>query len=152
MQEQLYLDDLAVGRRFATGTHLIDSSQIKRFAAEYDPQPFHLDEEAANNTFFHGLAASGWQVVAITMRLIVSSGLPIAGGNIGAGAEISWPRPTRPGDVLRATGEIVDVQPSRSKPDRGMLTLKIETFNQKDEVVQVMIVRQLVFRRPPQPG
>ncbi len=146
--EPLYLDDLQVGRFFLSGTHTIDAAQIKKFAAEFDPQPFHLDEAAAKDTLFGGLAASGWHTMAITMRLMVERGLPLAGGIIGAGGEISWPRPTRPGDVLRVKSEVLEINPSRSRPDRGMVTVRSETLNQRDEVVQVLIAKLIVPRRP----
>lgn len=142
----LHLDDLSVGQRFTTATHALDADQIKRFAGEFDPQPFHTDEAAAKESFFNGLAASGWHVASITMRLLVDCGL-FADGMIGAGAELSWLRPTRPGDVLQATCEIMEIKPSRSKPDRGIVTLRTETRNQKDEVVQVLTSKAVVFRR-----
>lgn len=148
MPESLYLDDLSVGQRFTSGTHLLDSDHIKRFAAEYDPQPFHLDESSAADTFFHGLAASGWQVMAVTMGLLVKGGLPIAIGIIGAGAELAWPKPTRPGDTLQATSEITDIRPSRSKPDRGIVTVKTETRNQQGDILLALTVKILAFRRP----
>jgi acyl dehydratase len=98
--DQLYLDDLHVGQRFTSGAHRLDEAQIKAFAVQFDPQPFHTDQQAAEHTFFQGLAASGWHTAAITMRLNVESGPPLAGGFVGAGGELSWPAPTRPGDVL----------------------------------------------------
>src|SRR5574337_1119676 len=91
----LYLDDLHVGLRFSTGSHAIDEAQIIAFARAFDPQPFHLDHEAACNSVFGGLAASGWHTAALTMRLLVTEGAPIAGGLIGAGTQLTWPRPTR---------------------------------------------------------
>ena len=112
---RLYLDDLHVGQRFTSGTHAIDAAQIKAYAREFDPQPFHLDDEAAKATLFGGLAASGWHTVAITMRLLVEGGLPLAGGIIGAGGEINWPKPTRPGDVLHVVSEVEEITPSRSR-------------------------------------
>ena len=105
-----YLDDLKAGDRFLSGKHTIDEVQIKSFAAQFDPQPFHLDDEAAKATLFGGLAASGWHTAAITMRLLVG-GLPLAGGIIGAGGEITWPKPTRPGDVLQVESEVASVTP-----------------------------------------
>jgi acyl dehydratase len=143
----LYFDDLHVGQRFVSGTHQLDESQIKTFAREFDPQPFHLDSEAAKNTFFGELVASGWHTVAITMRLMVDSGLPIAGGLVGAGAEISWPRPTRPGAVLQVESEVVELKPSRSRSDRGMATVRSETRNESGEIVQVLTARLVVPRR-----
>jgi len=144
----LYLEDFTVGQRFTSATHALDSAQIKAFAARFDPQPFHLSESDADKSFFQGLAASGWHTAAITMSLLVKSGMPIAGGLIGAGGEITWPRPTRPGDVLQATSEILEVTPSRSKPERGMITVRTETKNQKGEVVQVLTSKMIVWKRP----
>src|SRR5262245_16888182 len=145
----LYLDDLHVGQRFASGTHRIDEAQIRAFAEQFDPQPFHLDAEAAKATLFAGLAASGWHTAAISMRLLVESGLPIAGGLIGAGGEIAWPRPTRPGAVLHVESEILELRPSRSRPDRGVATVRSETRNQSGEVVQVLVAKLIVPRRMP---
>jgi acyl dehydratase len=145
--ERLYLDDLQVGQRFISGTHLVDEAQIIAFARRFDPQPFHLDDAAARDTLFGGLAASGWHTAAVTMRLLVDTGLPLAGGIIGAGGELSWPRPTRPGDVLRVESEVLEITPSRSKPDRGMATVQSLTLNQRDEVVQKLIAKLIVPRR-----
>lgn len=144
----LYLDDMAVGDRYTSGEHPMDETQIKTFAAQFDPQPFHLDDAAGRATLFGGLAASGWHTAAITMRLQVTTGLPIAGGIIGAGAEISWPRPTRATDVLHVVSEVMDIQPSKSKPDRGMVTVRSETRNQHGDVLQQSTVRIVVPRRP----
>jgi len=143
-----YLEDLHVGQRFASGTHAVDEAQIKAFAGQFDPQPFHLDDATAKHTMFAGLAASGWHTAAITMRLLVDGGAPIAGGVIGAGGEIAWPKPTRPGDILQVKSEILDVTPSRSRPDRGMVTVRSETFNQRGEIVQTLTAKLIVPRRP----
>ena len=145
----LYLDDLHVGQRFASGTASLDERAITEFARQFDPQPFHLDGEAAKRSLFGGLAASGWHTAAVTMRLNVGGGLPIAGGIVGLGGELSWPKPTRPGDVLRVESEVVEVSPSRSRPDRGTVTVRSETRNQRDEVVQIATMKLLVPRRPP---
>jgi len=144
---RLYLDDLHVGQRFESASHVVDTAQIKAYAREFDPQPFHLDEEAAKHTLFGGLAASGWHTVAITMRLMVEGGLPLAGGIIGSGGEISWPQPTRPGDALSVFSEIVEVTPSRSRADRGTVKVRSETRNQRGEVVQTLLARLVVPRR-----
>ncbi len=144
----LYLDDLQVGQRFSSGSHAMDEAQIKTFAAQFDPQPFHLDHDAAKGTLFGGLAASGWHTAAVTMRLLVDGGAPIAGGIIGGGGEIAWPKPTRPGDVLRVESEVLEIVPSRSRPDRGRVTFRNETRNQHGDVVQVMTVGLVVPRRP----
>jgi acyl dehydratase len=146
---RLYLEDLKVGQRFTSRSHRLDESQIKAFAREFDPQPFHLDDEAAKLTLFAGLAASGWHTAAITMRLMADGGLPLAGGVIGAGGEISWPKPTRPGDILTVTSEIEEIVPSRSRPDRGTARVRSETRNQRDDVLQVLVARLIVPRRAP---
>jgi acyl dehydratase len=143
----LFLEDIAVGQRFSSGSHTVDEAQIKAFAAQFDPQPFHLDGQAAKATLFGGLAASGWHTAAITMKLLVESGLPLSGGIIGSGGEISWPKPTRPGDTLHVQSEIEEVTPSRSRPDRGMIRVRSETRNQHGEVVQILIAKLVVPRR-----
>ena len=145
----LMLEDLAVGQRFVSGTQALDAGAIKAFASQFDPQPFHLDEVAARDTLFGGLAASGWHTAAVTMKLLVGGGAPLAGGLVGAGGEIAWPRPTRPGDVLQVVSEVVAVTPSRSRPDRGSVTLRCETRNQRGEVVQTLSARLVVPRRMP---
>jgi acyl dehydratase len=125
----LYLEDLRDGRRFTSRTQSLDERQITAFASEFDPQPFHTGREAAKETLFRGLAASGWHTAAITLRLQVDGGLPIAGGIIGLRGEVAWPTATRRGDVLRVESEVVDVLPSRSRPDRGTVTVRSETRN-----------------------
>lgn len=142
-----YLDDLEVGQRFTSTEHALDAAQILAFASQFDPQPFHLDEEAATSSFFGGLAASGWHTAAITMKLLLQGGAPIAGGVIGSGGEIFWPQPTRPGDVLRVESEVLAIAPSRSKPDRGMVTLRSTTRNQRGETAQVLTAKLVVPRR-----
>jgi len=144
-----YLEDFAVGQIFRSGPLLIDDERIKTFAAEFDPQPFHLDENAARDTIFGGLAASGWHTAAATMRLLVESDLRPAGGIVGAGFdEFLWPRPVRPGDELRIEAEVVEVRPSRSRPDQGLIKVRTTTLNQHDEAVQVTIGNLVVPRRP----
>ncbi|KRC20714.1 MaoC family dehydratase [Acidovorax sp. Root217] len=146
--QPLYLEDMTVGRRFTSGEHAMDAEQIVSFARQFDPQPFHLDDAAAKGTLFGGLAASGWHTAAITMRLQVTTGLPVAGGIIGASGDVAWPRPTRPTDVLHVVSEVMETNPSRSKPDRGMVTVRSETLNQHGDVLQVSTVRIVVPRRP----
>jgi acyl dehydratase len=143
----LFLEDLHVGQRFASASHTLDEAQIKAFAAQYDPQPFHLDGEAAKMTLFGGLAASGWHTAAITMKLLVDSGLPLAAGIIGTGGEINWPKPTRPGDTLTVMSEIEEVTPSRSRPERGMIRVRSETRNQRGEIVQTLNTKLIVLKR-----
>jgi acyl dehydratase len=112
-KELLSLDDLHVGQRFISGTHRIDEAQITAFARQFDPQPFHLDAEAAKETLFAGLAASGWHTAALSMRLVVES-VPMRGGIVGAGGELAWPTPTRPGATLHVESEVLELRPSRS--------------------------------------
>ena len=145
--ESLYLEDLHVGRRFTSAEHSIDEGQIKAFAAAFDPQPFHLDDVAASKSIFGGLVASGWHTAAITMRLNVTGGLPIAGGIIGLGGDLAWPKPVRPDDVLHVESEVVEVIPSRSHPDRGTVVVRSETRNGRGEVVQIATAKLLVPRR-----
>jgi acyl dehydratase len=148
----LYLEDVHVGLRLHSGEHRLDATQIKAFAREFDPQPFHLDEEAASRSLFQGLCASGWHTAALTMRLLTSMEPGIAGGLIGAGAELDWPTPTRPGDVLRVDCVVLEVRPSRSRPDRGIAVMRVRTLNQHDEVRQNLTAKLLVFRRPGAPS
>ena len=148
----LYLEDLAVGQVYRSSGEplLVTVEAIKAFAGQFDPQPFHLDEAAAAKTMFGGLAASGWHTTALTMRLQVRNGLPLAGGIIGAGLdELRWPRPVRPGDRLRVENEVLEVRPSRSRPDQGMVKVRTTTLNQNDEPVQIFVGNLVVPRRTP---
>lgn len=145
---RFYLEDLHAGQIFVSGSHELDEQQIKAFASAFDPQPFHLDHEAAKGTLFGGLAASGWHTAAITMRLNVESGLPLAHGIIGAGGEIQWPAPTRPGDILHVESEVKEIVPSRSRPDRGIATIVSRTLNQRGDVLQILTAKLVVYRRP----
>ncbi len=144
----LYLDDLRVGQRFSSNSYRMDEDRMKAFAAEFDPQPFHLDEAAARDTIFRGLIASGWHTAAATMRLVVTGELRIAGGFVGLGVEINWPRPTRPGDTLHVETEIVEIAPSRSKANQGIVKVRMTTLNQNGEEVQVFTAKLLVCKRP----
>jgi acyl dehydratase len=145
---KLYLDDLRVGQRFSSGSYRMQEERMKAFAAEFDPQPFHLDDAAARESVFRGLAASGWHTAAVTMRLLVTGELQLADGLIGLGGEIAWPKPTRPGDMLRVESEIVEIVPSRSKPNQGIVKVRSATLNENNEEVQVFTAKLLVFKRP----
>ena len=146
MQPTLFLEDLFVGQCFSSEPYALSKQQIIEFATDFDPQVFHLDEIAAQNTFFNGLAASGWHTGAITMRLLVAS-IPFGNGLIGAGVEIAWPRPTRPDDILQVDSEILAIRHSQSKPDRGMVTLSAETRNQHGDLLQTLKTNVVVLRR-----
>lgn len=131
-----YLEDFVAGQIFRSGLLQVEKEKIIAFATEFDPQPFHLDEIAAQSTIFGGLAASGWHTAALTIRLILDSDINPAGGLVGAGVEeLRWPQPVRPGDVLRVECEILDVRPSKSRPESGLVKVRSTTFTHKDEVV-----------------
>ena len=144
---KLHLDDLQVGQRFRSRKYLLEADQIKRFALDFDPQPFHLDETAALMSPFRGLAASGSHTNAIAMKLLAEGGLPLADGIIGLAAEVSWPRPIRPGDCVRLESEIVEIIPSRSKPNRAVVVVHITMLNHRDECVYEVTARLLTFRK-----
>jgi acyl dehydratase len=144
-----YLEDFAPGQTFGSGRMRIDADRIKSFAAEFDPQPFHVDETAATDSIFRGLAASGWHTAAITMRLLVESDIKPAGGIVGAGFdELRWPRPVRPGDELRVESEVLEVRVSKSRPDQGVIKVRTTTLNGNNEPVQVSVGNLIVRRRP----
>lgn len=144
----LYFDNFDIGATFTAGPVEVTAEEIKAFGARFDPQPFHTDEAAAEHSFFNGLAASGWHTAALTMRMMVQA-LPVAGGLIGAGVdEIRWPRATRPGDVLRAEIEVVESRLMKSREGVGLVKIRTTTFNQKDEVVQVVQPNIVVPVRP----
>ena len=145
-----YLEDLAPGQRFRTGSRSLDLAAIQAFAREYDPQPFHLDPVKAKDTVFGELVASGWQTMAITMRLIVDGEAQLAWGFAGAGVEgLDWPNPVRPGDTLRVESEVLEVRPSQSKPDRGLARIRNTTYNQRDEPVLIATAKVIVPKRTP---
>jgi acyl dehydratase len=147
----LYLEDLHVGQRFISDTYRMDQERITSFAEEFDPQSFHLDRAAAQASVFGGLAASGWHTAAVTMRLLVDGGLPLGNGIIGLGGELTWPNPTRPEDTLRVESEIVEITPSRSKPNQAVVKVRSTTLNQQGVPVYVFTGKVLVFKRPQQP-
>lgn len=144
-----YFDELRVGDRFTSAEQAMPAGEIKAFARQFDPQPFHLDEAAAAGTLFGGLVASGWHTAAVSMRLMVDGGLPIAGQIIGTQAELTFRAPVRAGDRLRVNCEILALTPSRSKPDRGAVRVRSDTVNQDGLTVLRMETTILAFRRPP---
>ena len=145
--KRYYWEDFTVGRVMALGSTVVTREATLDFASRFDPQPFHLDESAGGDTLLGGLAASGWHTAAISRMVSAAAGPPIAGGMIGAGVEIAWPQPTRPGDRRSIESEILDIRPSRSRPDRGIVILRTETRNQRGEVLQVLTARMIVPRR-----
>lgn len=148
MSAKLYLEDLHVGQRFTSDTFVITEERIKSFAEEFDPQPFHLDDAAAQNTVFRGLAASGWHTAAVAMKLLVTGGLPLGNGIIGMGGDLSWPKPTRPGDTVRVESEVLEITPSKSKPNQAVVRVRSTTLNQNGDMVHQFTSKVLVFKRP----
>jgi acyl dehydratase len=145
----IWLDEFTPGQKFVSSALRLDTAAIKAFASQFDPQPFHLDECAARDSFFGGLAASGWHTAALSMRLLVESGFRPAGGIIGSRAdELSWPRPVRPGDELRVEAEVLEVRRSKSRPGQGFIKCRTTTLNQNGEAVQVLVMNLLVQARP----
>jgi acyl dehydratase len=145
-----YLEDFAAGQKYAgTARVRVEAERIRSFAAQFDPQPFHLDDAAAQSSIFRGLAASGWHTAAMTMQLLVASDLKPAGGIVGAGFdEFRWPLPVRPGDELRVEVEVLEVRPSKSRPDLGLIKIRTTTLNQNGQPVQVTVGNLMVPRRP----
>jgi len=145
-----YLEDFTVGQTFGSGWLRIDEEQIRRFASEFDPQPFHVDDKAARDTIFRGLAASGWHTAALTMRLLVEGELKPAGGIVGADIdELRWPRAVCPGDELRVESEVLEVRPSKSRPEQGMIKVRTTTLNESGEAVQIFVGNLVVPRKSP---
>ena len=146
---QMYLEDFEVGQNFGSGKVDVPEDEIIRFATQFDPQPFHLDPEAAQSTFFRGLAASGWHTAALTMKLLVGGEMIPANGIIGAGFEsLNWPKPVRPDDTLHVISEVLEVRPSKSRPAQGMIKVRSKTLNQNNEVVQESVGNLVVMTRP----
>jgi len=143
-----HFEDFAVGQVFGSGRVRVDGDRMVAFAAEFDPQPFHLDPKEARHMFFQRLVASGWYTAALTMRLLVDSDLRPADGIIGLGfEELRWPQPVRPGDELHLHTEVLELRPSRSRPEHGLVKLRMTTRNRADEAVQVLVGTLLVGRR-----
>lgn len=149
MTKKIYfLEDLSLGQRFHAGRAIMDEVGIKDFASQFDPQPFHLDDELAKDTVFQGLVASGWHTAAVAMRLLVDSDFKTAGGLVGAGLDgLKWTRPVRAGDELSLDLEIVDIRPSKSRPDQGMVKLQVKAFNQRQEEVLSYVANLVVKKK-----
>lgn len=143
-----YLDDYRVGERNRGAEVSVSADDIIAFARQFDPQPFHLDPAAAKTSLFGGHVASGWHMTALAMRLIVEGDLKPAGGVIGRGVdELRWPQPLRPGDRVHVRGQVLEIVPSASKPDRGTLRVRMEMVNQADQLVMSFIAILVVPRR-----
>ena len=146
MGEKLRFADVRPGQVFRSPARTVTAAEIKAFAREFDPQPFHVDDAAAERGPFGGLAASGWHTTALTMRLLVDGGLPIEGGIVGAGIdELRWQRPVRPGDTLSVESEVLEVIPSASRPGQGRVRVAARTFTADGTLVQSWIAT-LVMR------
>jgi acyl dehydratase len=144
----LYFEDIAAGQTYRSPTLRVDAAAITAFAAEFDPQPFHLDNEAARASLFDGLAASGWHTAALTMKLCLSSDFRPAGGILGVGGELLWLKAVRPGDELRVEIEILETRTSRSRPGQGLVKICITTLNQHGDAVQTFTPTLFVERLP----
>jgi len=144
-----FLDDLAPGQRFTSPGLTLTEAEIIDFAWRYDPQPFHLDANAAADSPYGGLIASGFQSLAICFRLFIQSGV-LAESSMGSPGidELRWLAPVRPGDTLHSEIEVLEVRPSNSKPDRGIARLKYQAVNQRGEAVLSFIVMHLLRRKP----
>ncbi len=145
-----YFEDFAVGQVFKpTGRVRVSKDDIIAFAQRFDPQPFHLDEEAAQRSVFGQLVASGWHTAAMTMSLIARAEHRAAGGTVGLGFDsLRWPMPVFPGDELRIESEVIEVRPSRSRPDQGLVKMRTRTINQNGHIVQEVVGNAMVPRRP----
>jgi len=145
-----YFEDIAAGQTYRSPELRIDAASITEFAARFDPQPFHLDDAAARNSLFEGLAASGWHTAALTMKLCLSSDFQPAGGIIGVGGELLWPRAVRPGDALHVEIEVLETRTSRSRPRQGVVKIRITTLNQQGDPVQTFTPTLFVDRQSPE--
>lgn len=143
----LYFEDFEIGQEYVSDTYEMTKEEIIEFAKQFDPQIFHIDEEAAKNTFFGGLAASGWHTASISMKLQVESEMKVAGGMIGAGVEVSWPMPTRAGHILQVTSKVIDIKPINSRPSHGFVTMQSETKNQFGEILQKQVAKLFVVKK-----
>jgi len=149
----IYFEDLSVGQRFRSAPAEVTAEEIIRFGRDNDPQFFHVDAEAAKDSVFGGLVASGWQTAALAMRLLLEAAdAPFAGGVVGADVRVSWKRPVGPGDRLRIESEITKMVASRTRADRGFVTFSTMTFNQEEALVQTILSTIVVFRDPARSG
>lgn len=146
-----YYEDLTVGAKRSFGRYEVTREEVLAFAGAYDPQPFHLDDEAAANTYFGRLSASGWHTGAMTMRMMVDSWKDEAQASLGSPGldELRWLRPVYPGDVLRVESELIEKRRSASRPDMGITKSRQTTFNQDDEPVMTMVANGLIKVRHP---
>jgi len=146
-----YLEDFAVGQVLEFPPRTVSEEEIIAFARDYDPQPFHLDKEAAKQSLFGSLCASGWHTAGLMMRMLVDHmiGKYASMGSPGVD-QLRWVKPVFPGDTLLLRGEVLEVRPSQSKPDRGVITSRYEMRNQKGEVVLTMQAKGMYGRRPVQ--
>ena len=144
-----YLEDLEPGETFESPRHTITQAAIVAFAREYDPQPFHVDAEAAKASFFRKLIASGWHTGALTMMMLNQAGMDLAGGIIGAGTEdLRWPTPLEPGDTIHVRVEILEARRSKSRPEIGIARMRIRTLRDDGTAVQEMTANLVVPVRP----
>ncbi|ODP36891.1 MaoC family dehydratase [Sphingomonas turrisvirgatae] len=146
-----YFEDLAVGQKARFGSYAVTREEVLAFATKYDPQPFHLSDEAAAQTHFRRLAASGWHTCAMTMAMVVEDMKANATASLGAAGidELRWLKPVFPGDTLHCETEIIEVKPSERRPERGSFLNRMTVINQHDEPVMTFIARGMIARRRP---
>lgn len=143
--KKMNADEFEVGQTFKSNTLTITSEEIKDFASKYDPQPFHLDEEKAKDSFFKELVASGWHTASVTMRLWIDS-IPFEKGAVGLGVNLEWKKPVRPGDVLHVESTIKEIKPSKSRPERVYMVIESKAIDQNNEICEIMTANLMTFR------
>ncbi|MGD0142374.1 MAG: MaoC family dehydratase [Rhizomicrobium sp.] len=145
----LHFEDFRVGQIYDCGAHEITKDEIVAFASAFDPQPQHLDEDAGKRSLLGGLAASGWHVCAIGMRLFADGLILKSANRGGAGVQdCRWIKPVKPGDILRLDAHVVETKVSRSRPDVGFVTFEWRIFNQAEQVASVILTPILARREP----
>ena len=148
MTGMFYFEDFHLGRTFDCGPYRVTKEEILEFAREFDPQPHHLDEAAAKNSMLGGLAASGWHVCAMTMRMFADTMIPVMAARGGSGSrEARWMKPVRPGDVLRVEATVAETKQSRGRPEIGHVMFECRVFNQREQVALVFMTPVVETRR-----
>lgn len=147
MSDLLHFEDFQTGQSFSFGHYVVTKAEIVEFAREFDPQPHHLDEEAGRHSLLGGLAASGWHICAMTMRMMCDGLILKSANRGGAGAdEARWMKPVRPGDILRVEADVQETRPSKSMPEAGFVKFTCRVFNQREQVAMISMT-PIIARR-----
>lgn len=148
----IFYEDLAIGTTRNFGAYEVTREEVMEFASKYDPQPFHLDDEAAAETHFGRLSASGWHTCSMTMRMMVENMMNEKSAGLGSPGvdQLRWKKPVYPGDTLRCETEVIEKRRSASRPEMGIFKSRIRTFNQNDEIVLEMVSNALIRTRNPE--